>query len=163
MTVFYIKVERINGLRQMTGCTESKEYAETQWGLGKYAKVLADSSHAVKTESVKQGLTDAVQALDRGVFVKCTLLSIDAWNNADEGWTWNAWYAVEDDIFFSRDVLDDTRKLLAWMRDKGPLSEASKGKITVEDDGHNIVFSIRSTGEPIYALDYGRHWEFNGL
>ena len=60
MAIFYIKVEMIDGLRQMTGCTESKEYAQTNWGLGKYAKVLADNAHEVKAESIKQGLTDAV-------------------------------------------------------------------------------------------------------
>jgi hypothetical protein len=58
-TKFFIKVERINGLRLITGCTTSREYAETQWGLGTYSAVYADNAHSVKAESIRAGLTDA--------------------------------------------------------------------------------------------------------
>lgn len=75
MTIFYIKVEMIDGLRMMTGCTESKEYAETQWGLGKYAKVLADNAHEVKAESIKQGITDAVTSSQAEETVECKMLA----------------------------------------------------------------------------------------
>ena len=55
---FYIRVELINGLRLITGCTDNRDYANNTWGLGAFAKVLADSSHEVKAESVRQGFTD---------------------------------------------------------------------------------------------------------
>lgn len=57
---FYIKVEIINGLRQITGCTADRNHAETQWGLGAYSAVYADNSHSVKAESIRAGLTDTV-------------------------------------------------------------------------------------------------------
>ncbi|UJS23890.1 hypothetical protein [Thiothrix winogradskyi] len=56
---FYIKVELINGLRLITGCTTDREYAATHWGLGAYSAVYADNAHEVKAESIRAGLTDA--------------------------------------------------------------------------------------------------------
>ncbi len=61
---FYIKVERINGLRLITGCTDSRDYAINTWGLGSFSKVLADSSHEVKAESIRQGFTDPLYSTD---------------------------------------------------------------------------------------------------
>lgn len=55
---FFIKVELIDGLRLITGCTTDREYAATQWGLGKYSAVYADSVHDLKAESIRAGLTD---------------------------------------------------------------------------------------------------------
>lgn len=57
---FYIKVELINGLRLITGCTDNKDYAQNEWGLGTFFKVIADNSHQVKAESIRQGFTDPV-------------------------------------------------------------------------------------------------------
>ena len=57
---FYIKVERINGLRMITGCTDNREYAINNWGLGAFSKVIADNSHEIKAESIRQGFTDPV-------------------------------------------------------------------------------------------------------
>lgn len=57
---FYIKVDLIDGLRLITGCTTDREYAATQWGLGKYSVVYADSAHDVKAESIRAGLTDSM-------------------------------------------------------------------------------------------------------
>ena len=59
---YFIRVQIINGLRLITGCTTNREYAETQWGLGAYSAVYADDAHTVKAESVRAGLTDAVNA-----------------------------------------------------------------------------------------------------
>lgn len=56
--IFYIKVERINGLRLITGCTDDKDYAINTWGLGAFSKVIADNSHEIKAESIRQGFTD---------------------------------------------------------------------------------------------------------
>lgn len=57
---FFIRVEVINGLRLITGCTTDRNHAETQWGLGAYSAVYADSAHDVKAESIRAGLTDTV-------------------------------------------------------------------------------------------------------
>jgi hypothetical protein len=93
-------------------------------------------------------------------FTKFTLLSIDAYK--DDSWQWNAWYTLEDDIFINETELTP-RKVLAMLRKWGFLTDASKGRLSVEDDGYNIVIQDRKTFEPILALDYGQHWEFNGL
>lgn len=55
---FFIKIEVIDGLRLITGCTTDRQYADTQWGLGAYSAVYADDSHSVKAESIRAGLTD---------------------------------------------------------------------------------------------------------
>jgi len=82
------------------------------------------------------------------------LLSIDAWRNED-GWTWNNWYTIEEDIYLGYPITN--RKLLAFCRRNGWLSEESKGKLIVEDDGYNIVILTKGTKEPLYAFE--PQWE----
>ena len=78
------------------------------------------------------------------------ILSIDAWRN-EYGWTWNAWYKVGE-----MDVIPETnRKILRAMRDTGHLSDYSKGRVTVEDDGYNLVILDKRTREPLFAIEYG--------
>lgn len=59
---FFIKVELINGLRLITGCTTDPDYAATHWGLGAYIAIYATNAHEVKAESIRAGLTDAMGA-----------------------------------------------------------------------------------------------------
>ncbi len=82
------------------------------------------------------------------------LLSIDAWRNED-GWTWNNWYTIEEDIYLGYPITN--RKLLAFCRRNRWLSEESKGKLIVEDDGYNIVILTKGTKEPLYAFE--PQWE----
>ena len=93
----------------------------------------------------------------------CTPLSIDAWNNGEGSWDWNAWHRMGEDITIDNERDTTPRKLLAILRDMGYLSDASKGQLCVEDDGQNLTILMRGTLEPIMALDYGAHWEANGL
>ena len=94
-------------------------------------------------------------------YLKCTLLSIDAWRyNYD--WTWNAWHKLEDDIFIMESETTP-RKILAMLRKWGFLTDASKGRLSIDDDGYNIVIHDKNTLEPLLALDYGQHWEHNEL
>ena len=83
-----------------------------------------------------------------------TLLSIDAWRD-DCGWTWNNWHRVEADIYI--DPKTTNRGLLAFMRRNNWLSDYSKGKAAIEDDGYNVVICDRGTGEPIFAFE--PQWE----
>jgi hypothetical protein len=92
-------------------------------------------------------------------YTKFTLLSIDAWRD-DYAWSWNAWYELEDDIFIAESETTP-RKILAALRKWGYLTDASKGRLSIEDDGYNIVIHNKNTFEPMLALNYGRHWEFN--
>jgi hypothetical protein len=91
------------------------------------------------------------------VYTKFNLLSVDAYR--DETWQWNAWYTLEEDIFISEPELTP-RKVLAMLRKWGYLTDASKGRLSVEDDGYNIVIQNKDTFEPIMALEYGSNWEF---
>ena len=78
-----------------------------------------------------------------------TLLSIDAWKTED-GWDWNQWFKVEQDIYFHE---PSTRLVLKKMREWDYLTKESIGKLEVYDDGYNLVIQNRLTQEPIYALE----------
>ena len=79
-----------------------------------------------------------------------TLLSIDAWRY-DDGWTWNDIFRVEEDIYLSPDVTP--RRLFSFMRRNGWLTDYSKGRVRLEDDGYNLVICDRNTGKPIFAFE----------
>lgn len=81
------------------------------------------------------------------------VLTIDAWREAEGGWTWNAWYGVGH---VPLEVCDYTpRRLLAYMREAGYLAAASRGRCAIEDDGYNVIVMARGTREPLFALEYG--------
>jgi len=93
-----------------------------------------------------------------GQYYNCKLLSIDAWRD-ECGWYWNNAIAEEHGIYIGHDsrLLDNTRRMLAWMREQGFLTEASKGKVTIDwhneiIDGLLVEVCCKSTGEPIVAL-----------
>lgn len=92
---------------------------------------------------------------------KFTLLSIDAWREM-EGWTWNNWFTLEKGIFIPLDRLTP-RHIFKFLRKCEYLTDESKGKLSLDDDGHNIVIQLKSTGQPLLALCYGEHWKVNGL
>ena len=94
--------------------------------------------------------------------VKCTLLSIDAWRECEGSWTWNAWYKMQEGMYIPESMLTP-RKVLRLLRRLGYLSDDTKGCVSVEDDGYNYTIKLRGTDEPLLALDYGSHWEDNGL
>ena len=83
----------------------------------------------------------------------CRLLSIDAWRDVDNGWSWNAWYEVGSVPLAYCDM--PARALLRALRDDGFLSAASKGRCAVEDDGYNVIIKARGTDEPLFAIEYG--------
>lgn len=81
------------------------------------------------------------------------ILSIDAWRD-DGGWTWNNWFKAGTCPLSLCDL--KPRALLKALREEyGILSAASAGKVSVEDDGYNIVIKQRSNDMPLYALEYG--------
>ena len=83
------------------------------------------------------------------------ILSIDAWRNECGGWDWNAWYKVGE-----IDAIPDTnRKILSALREAGYLSDYSKGRVAVEDDGYNLVIMDKGTREPLFAIEYGANEE----
>lgn len=83
------------------------------------------------------------------------VLSIDAWR--DNGlWSWNNWLkvaAISSEDFQS---IKSDRQAIKVFRDKlGLLSESSKGKVRISDDGYNLILEDRSNGRPLYAIEYG--------
>ena len=88
--------------------------------------------------------------------VKFDLLSVDAWRDCDGGWNWNNWHTIERDIFIAESEISP-RKIFAMLRKWNYLTPASKGKMAMQDDGHNIVIAMKSTGEPVLALEYGHY------
>lgn len=81
------------------------------------------------------------------------VLRIDAWRDADGGWSWNQWWNVGS---VDASVVDmKPRAMLRAMREAGFLSADSCGRIAIDDDGYNIVILARSTLEPLFAIEYG--------
>lgn len=82
------------------------------------------------------------------------ILSIDAWRDS-EGWQWNNWRNIGRIDTDTLSALANNRRILSWMRLHGFLSDHSAGQLSVEDDGYNLVVILRSTREPIIAIEYG--------
>lgn len=80
------------------------------------------------------------------------VLSIEGWR-CPEGWTWNQWYK-RGRVELTDSELDSSRKLLRILRERGILSWYSAGKVAIDDDGYNKVVVVRSTREPLYAVEY---------
>ncbi len=86
--------------------------------------------------------------------MKVKLLSVEGWRGCDGLWFWNQWYTVDSALDIS-EAGTTPRKLFKYLREGGYLSERSKGKLRLHDDGYNLVIECRGTGEPLFALCYG--------
>ena len=81
------------------------------------------------------------------------LLSIDAWRDINNGWTWNNWHAIGS---VPMDLIDKSpRQVFAYLRAQGFLSPQSAGRVALHDDQYNIVITERGTREPLFAIEYG--------
>lgn len=99
--------------------------------------------------------------LTKGMML-CDVLSIDAWADGDGGWQWNAWYKYGDPVEVPRG--GDKVAILALGVVLGMYDVSAIPQLEVDDsDERNIVIQNRNTGEPLFAFDYGAHWEVNGL
>lgn len=80
------------------------------------------------------------------------ILSIDAWADTEGGWFWNAWHKVGE-----VEILDfakfPTESALDLLFAEGYLTKTEGG--AVEDDGYNLTIIDASTGEPLFAIEYG--------
>lgn len=85
----------------------------------------------------------------------CNILSIDAWAEPENSWNWNNWHKVGEIVL--EDIPKTNRAIIMYMRKKGYLSDKSKGRVTVEDDGYSLVIIHKSTGRPLFAIEYGPH------
>jgi len=88
--------------------------------------------------------------------IKTTLYQVDSWHDGF-GWSWNNWWKLEEGIWLNPTVLDSARLLLRFCRDNLQiLSEESKGKLCIEDDGYNVCVNLRN-GQTIFAFCYGEN------
>lgn len=79
-----------------------------------------------------------------------SVLSIDAWADGGDGWTWNQWFnAGTIDV----DLAADSAAILQAMADAGYIKNPQLGDI--EDDQYNLVIVNKETREPIFAIEYG--------
>ena len=85
--------------------------------------------------------------------MKLKILSIDAWRDGSS-WTWNNWYTVGE-LDTKAVNIDNNRALLKYMRAEGYLTEASKGKVYIDDDQYNLVICERSNHRPLFSIEYG--------
>lgn len=81
------------------------------------------------------------------------ILSIDAWANGEDGWTWNMWYKVGECPLETCDL--PPAEIVAYMISEGYLQDAATTLCDIEDDQYNVVVTDKETGEPLFALEYG--------
>lgn len=91
-----------------------------------------------------------MNAVETG-YIKTELRGIDAWRDEDGGWTWNDSWVIEDGIYILESELTP-RKILRYLRQWGYLTESSKGRVQVVNDGDIIEILDKNTGEPLLAL-----------
>ena len=84
-------------------------------------------------------------------YFRFELRAIDAWGDPEGHWVWNNSYVLADDLVFHETELTP-RKILKALRNWGYLSQGSKGRVRVVDEGELIEIQEKSTGEPILAL-----------
>jgi len=93
--------------------------------------------------------------------MKCDVLSIDAWADGDEGWTWNAWYKAHDPVYLDNDISDN--ELLEQAIELGLIAGGDQSLYNVNDDQYNMVIEDAETCEPLFAFAYGAYPEENQL
>lgn len=81
------------------------------------------------------------------------ILSIDA-IKSDVCWDWNYWVRVGEIPPEEFELLTSDRKSIRYFRDNGYLSDYSKGRVAIEDDGYNLVVVSKSTRQPLFAICY---------
>jgi hypothetical protein len=79
------------------------------------------------------------------------VLSIDAWGNLEDGYTWNQWFNVGS---IDLDLDGENRDIIRTMVNAGYLTALALESAEVEDDGFNIVIVDKETREPVYAIEY---------
>lgn len=86
-------------------------------------------------------------------YFKAELRSVDAWRNIEGVWYANHSHVLENNCMFLGKDSPTTRCILDALRRWNYLTEASKGRVTVDDTNWPYVeVLVRSTREPIFIL-----------
>lgn len=81
------------------------------------------------------------------------VLSIDAWADGEDSWTWNAWHKVGSCPLTTCDL--EPAAIIQFMIDEGYLRPGTADRLEVDDDQYNMVIIDADTREPLFALEYG--------
>lgn len=81
------------------------------------------------------------------------ILSIEAWADGADNWTWNDWHKVGTAPLSTCDL--EPAALIQFMIDDGYLRDGVADKVDLEDDQYNLVIVDKETREPLFALEYG--------
>lgn len=84
--------------------------------------------------------------------MKFPVLSIEAWAEGEQSWTWNSWHRVGW-VEIKNFADFPANAALDLLFSEGYLTKTEGGE--VEDDGHNLVILDASTREPLFAIEYG--------
>lgn len=82
------------------------------------------------------------------------ICSIDAVKDETGGWMWNDQHhagSATNEVL-TDDILDNSRKVLKWLRDNDYLGDDSKGKVKVAKDDYLVEIQIKSNGKPFLAI-----------
>lgn len=140
-------------------------------GTGKFRAALEEKAPNIRLTPKKgtrgqQGalttrvsISGARQALMRGngvlmaVLPIANVLSIDAWADGDEGWSWNSWSKAGEVNLdeFPRSEVDR----IEWFVEQGYAHPDPWGVFAIDDDMYNYVLQVAETGQPLFAVAYG--------
>lgn len=84
------------------------------------------------------------------------VLSIDAWGGDEpKTWDWNNWFTVGEISKEEFETLETDKDFRLWFKRNGYTTTASKKKVTIEDDQHNVCLCDAKTLMPLFAIEYG--------
>lgn len=81
------------------------------------------------------------------------VLSIEAWADGEDSWTWNNWHKVGTAPLATCDL--PPAEIIAFMIAEGYLHDGAADRVEVDDDQYNMVIIDADTLEPLFALEYG--------
>ena len=88
---------------------------------------------------------------------KFKVLSIDAWSEGLDSWTWNNWFNVNTYDENDQGELTKDRALMFFYKDYSKQSsfEEFKKLFEIDDDQYNYVLIKKENQMPLLAIEYG--------
>lgn len=90
--------------------------------------------------------------------MKFKVLSIDAWAEMENSWTWNNWHKVDEYCEDENGELNEDNALKFFFLSlgyRGPFHKFS-ALYSIEDDNYNLVLvDNKNNFMPLYAIQYG--------
>lgn len=82
------------------------------------------------------------------------ICAVDAIKDDTGSWSYNdqTYVGQTTDKILTDDILDNSRKVLKWLRDNDYLDDSSKGKVKVSGDDNVVEIQFKNTGKPFLAI-----------